>query len=203
MNSNAQKMNDALTTYRKAKEYAAARVEEYTQKYGPGVGAEEKEYQAGKTQAARAEAEKQIRDAAKAGREAAEYWGKLYGGQLTDDVELLKNDLIDPAEFENLKTRYQDNATMLLALRKYGERKNQEEAEELRKTGGVPTREGYRVKDIITAQDKLENWNKVEAQALDLLDAVDGTGNYGGDNASMGRIWSEEAIGKIGEGVAL
>ena len=197
MNKHALRMNEALTTYRKAKENAAARVEEYTRKGGPGLGLEEKEYQAGRLQIARDAAAAEIKAAYNDGVEAAKYWGRLYGGKLTEDVELLKNDLVNVEQFDELVARYQDNATMLSALKQYGERKNAAMTQE--ETLMKPV---YNVRGIATMEDRLNNWVKVKAQALDMLDAMDGAGKYR-EYESIGRILSEEAIGKIGEGVAL
>lgn len=182
MNQHAVNMKNALNEYKKATEAAKQQIKFITDTYGKEAGEAEKEIQAKKLERARATAVDTITKAAGAGHKEAEAWGRLDGSKLTDDVKLLDAGLVDKAEFDRLKEKYSGNYTMLHALRKYGEKQNKAAGEEMRKNGddGLTAAlvEPYNVRDIPTAEDKPKRWEKTQAQALDLLDAMDGSGKY-------------------------
>lgn len=203
MNRNAERINNALKAYVDAKNGAKKQIEIEYEVHGENAGAWEAEKQEKRLATIRASAMTEIESAYNAGVASAREWGKLQGGDLTDDIKLLQNDLVDETTFEDLKARYQNNAVMLTALKQYGDRKNRDRAEALRAEGKFPTSEGFAVRDISTLSDKLQNWEKMKTQAFDMLDAVDGVGNYAGDNSVLGEALSAEVIGKIGEGVDL
>ena len=75
---------------------------------------------------------------------------------------------------------------MLQALRRYGEKQNKAAGDEIRANGGdgltAALAEPFDLRDIPTAEDKPKRWEKRQAQALDLLDAMDGSGKYGNPN---------------------
>lgn len=182
MNQHAVNMKNALNEYKKATEAAKQQIKFITDTYGKEAGEAEKEIQAKKLERARATAVDTITKAAGAGHKEAEAWGRLDGSKLTDDVKLLDAGLVDKAEFDRLKEKYSGNYTMLHALRKYGEKQNKEAGDKIRSSGGdgleAALAEPYNVRDIPTAEDKPKRWEKTQAQALDLLDAMDGSGKY-------------------------
>ena len=182
MNQHAVNMKNALNEYKKATEAAKQQIEFITKTYGKEAGEAEKEIQAKKLERARATAVDTITKAAGAGHKEAEAWGRLDGSKLTDDVRLLDAGLVDKAEFDRLKAKYSGNYTMLHALRKYGEKQNKEAGDKIRSSGGdgleAALAEPFNLRDIPTAEDKPKRWEKTQAQALDLLDAMDGSGKY-------------------------
>lgn len=182
MNQHAANIKNALAEYKKATEAAKQQIKFITDTYGKEAGEAEKEIQAKKLERARAAAVDTINKAAGAGHKEAEAWGRLDGSKLTDDVRLLDAGLVDKAEFDRLKEKYSGNYTMLHALRKYGEKQNKAAGEEIRANNGdgltAALVEPYNIRDIPTAEDKPKKWEKTQAQALDLLDAMDGSGKY-------------------------
>jgi hypothetical protein len=182
MNQHAVNMKNALNDYKKATDTAKRQIEFITTTYGQEAGEAEREIQAKKLEKARAAAVDTINKAAGAGYKEAEAWGRLDGSKLTDDVKLLDNGLVDKAEFDRLKAKYSGNYTMLHALRKYGEKQNKAASDEIRANGGdglaAALAEPFDLRDIPTAEDKPKRWEKAQAQALDLLDAMDGSGKY-------------------------
>ena len=186
MNQHAENMKKALNDYKKATDTAKQQIEFITNTYGKEAGEAEREIQAKKLEKARAAAVDTINKAAGAGYKEAEAWGRLDGSKLTEDVKLLDNGLVDKAEFDRLKAKYSGNYTMLHALRKYGEKQNKAAGEEIRANGGdglaAALAEPFDLRDIPTAEDKPKRWEKTQAQALDLLDAMDGSGKYGNPN---------------------
>ena len=182
MNQHAANIKNALTEYKKATEAAKQQIEFITTTYGKEAGEAEKNIQAKKLERARAAAVDTINKAAGAGHKEAEAWGRVDGSKLTDDVKLLDAGLVDKAEFDRLKEKYSGNYTMLQALRKYGEQQNKAAGEEIRKGGdamAAALAEPFEVRDIPTAEDRPKKWERTQAQALDLLDAMDGSGKYG------------------------
>lgn len=181
MNQHAANIKNALTEYKKATEAAKQQIEFITTTYGKEAGEAEKNIQAKKLERARAAAVDTINKAAGAGHKEAEAWGRVDGSKLTDDVKLLDAGLVDKAEFDRLKEKYSGNYTMLQALRKYGEQQNKAAGEEIRKGGdamAAALAEPFEVRDIPTAEDRPKKWERTQAQALDLLDAMDGSGKY-------------------------
>lgn len=182
MNQHAVNMKNALNDYKKATDTAKRQIEFITTTYGKEAGEAEREIQAKKLEKARAAAVDTINKAAGAGYKEAEAWGRLDGSKLTEDAKLLDAGLVDKAEFDRLKAKYSGNYTMLHALRKYGEKQNKAASDEIRSSGGdglaAALAEPFDLRDIPTAEDKPKRWEKAQAQALDLLDAMDGSGKY-------------------------
>lgn len=205
MNTNIETMKKAIKNYKDLQTAAAERVKSITDTYGQEAGKREQDRQDKQLKQARATAEKAIREAGAEGLAAAERWGRLDGSRLTDDIKLLDAGLVSAADFEKLKARHADNATMLEALRKYGEKQNAAAAADANEKGEKFVMETpYNVQDIPTAEGKQETWRKVQAQAIDMLDMVDGSGRYS-DNWT--RAFTSEAghnaIEHFGEGVNL
>ena len=169
MNQHAENMKNALIGYKDLRDKANAQIKSITDTYGKEAGEAETRIQNKKLESARAAAVDTITKAGSAGYKEAEAWGRMDGSKLTDDVKLLDNDLVDSTEFDRLKDKYKDNATMLAVLKKYGERQNNSS---VKKAGS------FEVRDILTGEDKMKKWEKAQAQALDLLDAMDGNGKY-------------------------
>ena len=205
MNKNAETIKNALLTYKGLREAADARIKQIRETYGEEAGRAEAEIQSKRLSQARATAESTIQNAHGEGRRAAEAWGTLDGSKLTDDIKLLDAGLVDREAFNGLKNRYKDNATMLSALRKYGEKKNAEAAKEIRDSGDAFTAaltEPFELRDIPTAEDKMKRWDKAKSSALDLLDAMDGAGKYANPNdwaAAFTKAAMPETLEHFGE----
>lgn len=180
MNQHAENMKKALTDYKSARDKANTQIKFITDTYGREAGEAEKKLQTGKLEKARAAAVDTITKAGSAGRQGAEAWGHVDGSKLyNDDIRLLEAGLVDAAEFDRLKAKHAGNYTMLTALRKYGEKQNAEASEQIRKNNpDAILIDAFKVRDIPTAESKTKAWEKAQAQALDLLDAMDGTGKY-------------------------
>lgn len=196
-------MKSALVTYKTAKQNAEKRLQEIRELYGDEAGEHESERQAKQLTAARERAEAAIREAYSEGVYLAEQWGKLDGARLTDDVKLLDAGLVDVDAFEALKTRHRDNATMLLALKKYGERMNAAAAQDDREKGGLGMAAPFNVGDITTGAEKVENWNRAKKQALGVLDMIDGKGAYSDPwTQALGNALGDQTIEHFGEGAS-
>ena len=196
MNKNIEDMRTALKTYKNAKQGMDKRLEDIQARYGDEALKREHERLISGLKTAKETAKNTIENAYLAGMVAVDEWAKLDGGKLTDDAKLLDAGLVDPENFDRLVDRYQDNATMLYALRYYGMRQNAAAMDQ-----GSDQR--YNVDRIVTASGRKDNWNKAKKTALDLLDAVDGTGRYEDSwNKAIGEAMSDQAIDSFGTGEA-
>jgi len=196
-------MKSALVTYKTAKQNAEKRLQEIRELYGDEAGERESERQEKQLTSARERAEAAIREAYSEGVYLAEQWGKLDGTRLTDDVKLLDAGLVDVDAFETLKNRHRDNGTMMLALKKYGERMNAAAAQEAREKGDfLAMTAPYNVRDIVTGADKVENWKRAKTQALGVLDMIDGKGAYSDPwTKTLGNALGDESIEHFGENI--
>ena len=154
MNKHAEQINNALKAYVDAKNVAKKQIKTEYEVHGENAGAWEAEKQEKRLATLRAATKTEIEAAYASGVESAKAWGKMQGGDLTDDIKLLQNDLVDETAFEDLKERYKSNAVMLTALKQYGDRKNRAYADALRAEGKFPTSEGFKIRDISTLPDK-------------------------------------------------
>jgi hypothetical protein len=171
MNKHAENIKNAVNDYKKATEAAKQKIDYITATYGPTAGEAERELQLEKLKKAKTAATDTITKAGDAGYREVEAWERMDGSKMnTDDMRLLDAGLIDHGEFDRLKVKYRDNSTMLAALRKYGERQNNENHRE----DFIP----FNLRDIPTAEGKRKQWKNAQTQALDMLDAMDGTGKY-------------------------
>lgn len=197
-------MKQALVLYRDAKDKAAKRLQEVKEYFGDEAMQYEQERQAQQIKNARATAEAAIQEAWSEGRYLAEQWAKPNGSQLTDDMKLFDVGLVTPEVFDQLKARYRDNSTMLAALKMQGEKLNAAAQKEAHERTGNPfmMAEPYNVRDIVTGADKLNQWDSMKKQALDVLDALDGTGQYSGEwGHTVGAAYYAEIIEHFGEGM--
>lgn len=170
MNQHALNIRTALNDYKQATEKAKQQISFITTTYGKEAGEAETEIQAKKLEKARSAAVDTITKAGDAGYREVETWERMDSSKLTDDIKLLDAGIVDHGEFDRLKAKYRDNSTMLAALRKYGEKQNSENHSD----GFIP----FNLRDIPTAEGKRKQWKNAQAQALDLLDAMDGSGKY-------------------------
>lgn len=194
MNKNIETMRTALRTYKDAKQSMDKRLEDVQARYGDEAFKREYERLITGLNTAKENAKNAIDTAYLAGTVAVEEWAKLDGSKLTDDAKLLDTDVVDPENFDRLVDLYQDNATMLYALRYYGARQNSAAMAQ-----GSDTR--FNVDRIVTAAGRKDNWTKARTVALDLLDAVDGTGRYEDSwNKAIGEAMSDQAIDSFGTG---
>lgn len=121
---------------------------------------------------------------------ALDAWRKLDGDKLTSDIGLLNNDLISAEQFPEMVERYKDNWTMLSALSKYADRRN----EQLRKEIGSGKssypdidRKLFPAGIIPTPESKAEQINKTVAKAYSVIGMIDNgfMGYGGGANSPM------------------
>lgn len=178
MNQNAERIKTALKDYKAKRETADARINQIREMYGEEAAQHEAERQNKTLKQARAAVEETIRAAHGEGRRAAESWGRLDGSKLTDDIKLLDAGLVDVEAFKDLKARYKDNSSMLAALKKYADKQNAAAMKEAHEKGDLPLAEPYETRDIPTAEGKAKSWDRARDSALDMLDAMDGTGKY-------------------------
>lgn len=201
MNEYVNSMKSALETYQTKRQNAKDALFEIERLYGSEGARKEQERQAPQLKTARTAAENAIREAYTKGLAKAKEWGKLDGGRLTDDVKLLDAELVDADAFEAMKEAYKENSTMLTALKKYGERQNMIAAQERAKAGELPGADLFNTRDIVTGADRIKEWENLNKTAMDMLDALDGTGAYSDSwNKSLGAALAEETISRFGEG---
>ena len=200
----------ALNNYYFRVNQARKRLEQVRTEYGEEAESRERERIESQLKSARNQAEAEIDQAHREAVEFTTKWGQLDGAKLTEDAKLLEHGLVDPAQFNVLKEKYSNNATMLTALKKYGDQENEKLFQQAQKTGKT-VENIFLVKDIPTANDRIENWNKLHQSAVNHLDRIDGSGQYADSwtqsiaNAfdSEGRITIQTEIDSLGEGVDL
>ena len=121
---------------------------------------------------------------------ALDAWKRLDGAKLTSDIGLLNNDLVTAEQFPEMVERYKDNWTMLSALSKYADRRN----EQLRKEIGSGQssypgidRKLFPVGIIPTPESKAEQINKTANTAYSVINMIDNgfMGYGGGANSPM------------------
>ena len=206
MGKHVEDIKTALKGYQSLRAEAEKKISFYAENYGEEAGNRERERQEKQLAAARKQVEGTIHASHKEGRELAERWGQPTGSELTDDMKLFDVGMVTPEVFEALKARYKDNATMCAAIKAQGQRLNAVAKKEAQERGEefYTAMEPYNVRDILTAKDKLESWDKLEKSALEALDMVDGSGNYSDDwGASIGKHMGAEIIEHFGEGSGL
>lgn len=197
-------MRAALAGYRDVLKKADYHVQQIREYHGEEAAEREKERSAKQLEAAKTKAEAAIREAYSEGVYLAQKWANPDGSQLTDDMKLFDAGLVTPEVFDTLKRRYSNNATMLSALKAKGEKLNADAAKADREAGGVGVMvEPYNVRDIATGADKVKNWERAKASALEALDMIDGSGKYSDDwGRTFGRAMSDEMIEHFGEGIS-
>lgn len=174
-------MQNTIKGYHQRVQEARKRVDSIRADYGDEAAQREQERQQTALQRERETAEAAIREAYSEGVYLAREWGKLAGGNLTDDAKLLDGDLVNPEQFNELKAKYSGNATMLAALKKYGDRQNAAAAQAAHDRGdhaGAWGAGSYDTRDIPTVEGKLETWDKLKTGAMNMLDMADGSGRY-------------------------
>ena len=198
-------IRNALKTYKTTVDQAKSRLEQVKRDFGDEAEARERERLEAGLKSAREQAESVIRNSHREAVENTMKWGQLDGTKLTDDHKLLTAGLVDPAEFDRLKAKYHDNATMLKALKKYGEQENGKLAEKAKANGENLVMDSFNVKDITTADDRIVNWNKFQKSAVDRLDMIDGSGQYRDSwNQAFAKAFdAESGIDSFGDGIDL
>lgn len=197
-------MQNTIKGYHQRVQAARQRVDTIRADYGDEAAQREQERQQTALQRERATAEAAIRDAYSEGVFLAQEWGKLAGGDLTDDAKLLEGDLVNPAQFNELKAKYSGNATMLAALKKYGDRQNAAAIQAAHDRGdhaGAWGAGGYDTRDIPTVEGKLDTWRKLRDGAFNMLDMADGSGQYADPYMrSIMRHMGDAAVENFGHG---
>lgn len=198
-------IRSALKEYKSKVDQANSRFDQVKRDFGDEAEKRERERLEPGLKSAREKAETVIRDSHREAVENTMKWGQLDGSLLTDDAKLLTAGLVDPAEFDRLKAKYHDNATMLTALKKYADQENGKIIEKAKANGEHVVTGMYNVRDITTADDRIVNWNRFQKQAVDRLDMIDGSGAYRDSwNQAFAKAFdAESGIDSFGEGIDL
>ena len=198
-------IRSALKEYKSKVDQANSRFDQVKRDFGDEAEKRERERLEPGLKSAREKAETVIRDSHREAVENTMKWGQLDGSLLTDDAKLLTAGLVDPAEFDRLKAKYHDNATMLTALKKYADQENGKISEKAKANGEHVVTGMYNVRDITTADDRIVNWNRFQKQAVDRLDMIDGSGAYRDSwNQAFAKAFdAESGIDSFGEGIDL
>ena len=203
MSKYIDEMKSAVQSYKDTKQRADERIKLVRESYGEDAAKYEQDKIEQQIKAARTTAEAAIKEAYSEGVYLAEQWGKLDGARLTDDVKLLDAGLVDAEAFEKLKARHQDNATMLAALKKYGEQQNAAALKAAQDSGRPFVMEmPFNVRDIVTLDDKMHSWENAKSEALNMLDMIDGAGSFSDPwTRALGDSFGASMIEHFGEGV--
>ena len=195
----------ALKGYKEKVDQAKSRLDQVKADFGDEAEARERERIEAGLKSAREQAESAIRQAHKEAVEFTMKWGQLDGANLTDDAKLLTAGLVDPEQFNRLKEKYSNNATMLTALKKYGDQENEKHLEKARNSGENVVMNTFITNDIATADDRIVNWNKLQKSAVDRLDMIDGSGQYHDEwhQAFAKAFDAESSLDTFGEGIDL
>ena len=186
-------MGEALRNYHNINQQIEKTIEQVRSQYGDEAAALESNRLSARRRDARQTAEAEIEKAYTAGITEAESWGTLKGSQITDDMKLLEAGLVDNVAFEDLKKRYKDNPTMLIALKKYGIRKNNETLQ----SGAdllAANAKRFVTEDIIDRDSMLKTAEIMLKRVRTTLDMIDGTGDYSGENHVVGRAMVDEMM---------
>ena len=198
-------IRSALKDYKSKVDQAKSRIDQVKRDFGDEAEARERERLEAGLKSAREQAESVIRNSHREAVENTMKWGQLDGSQLTDDAKLLSAGLVNPEQFDRLKGKYHDNATMLTALKKYGDQENEKARKQANESGNMPLTIPFNVADISTADDRIVNWNKFQKSAVDRLDMIDGSGAYRDSwNQAFAKAFdAESGIDSFGDGIDL
>lgn len=198
-------IRNALKTYKTTIEQARIRLAKVKDDYGEEAESRERERIEKQMRTARNHAESVIHESHREAVENTRKWGQLNGANLTDDAKLLTAGLVDRNEFDRLKEKYQDNATMLTALKKYGEQENEKLIAKAHENGEKFVANVFNVQDIATADDRIKNWDKFEKSAINRLDMIDSTGQFADPyNQAFAKAFDAEPnFDTFGEGIEL
>lgn len=194
MNKYIQQTKDAILDYLSKAQKTGAKIAEGRKIYQPDSMEQEEKRLRGELMKARKETEAKIESIYREASAGARDWGKLDGSKLTDDVYLLHDQGVTPAQFNELVDRYQDNYTMLDALRKYGEAKNQEAAKKARENGNVFPTAPYKVYDIPGPDARMKEWDDMKRQATYFLNVADGSGFASGFERDFAKSTADKAF---------
>ena len=190
------KIKDALKRYQAAAKTAQEKQRQARELYQPDAAERECARIAAWLDGERTKAQTVIDEEKNRRTRELDQWARIDGNKLTADVELLRNDLVDADQFNDLVNRYQDNYTMLNALTKYAERRNAEIWKEHQKSGNALTSAGipgsdiphglYPVSSIPTVEEMTSRINKTAAGAYGVISMIDnGFIGYGGADSPM------------------
>jgi hypothetical protein len=178
MNTYISRTKDAILDYLGKAKQTEIKIAEGRKIYQPDSMDKEEKRLRGELAKARQETEARIDAIYREASASAREWGKLDGSKLTDDARLLQGQGVTPEQFNQLVERYEDNYTMLDALRKYGEARNAEATKEAREAGdrSVVIKTPYNVQNIPGPDSKMQEWDNMRARAAYFLNVADGTG---------------------------
>ena len=189
MNQYVARMKTAIADYHGKAQAAAAEIERAYSLYQREPAEREEQRIRDKLAKERKTAEAAIDAACNDALAAVKAWGTLDGSRLTDDVQLLDVG-VTPKQFADLVDKYQDNYSMLNALKRYADFENKEAA---REAHGIPTTY-YDTARITTPEAKTAAWEKVYNGAYSALDAIT-------SDDKMTRALSDTLVKSWGENV--
>jgi len=178
MNTYLQRTKDTILDYLGKAQRTAAKIQEGYSIYQKEAMEREEKRLREELAKARKETEAKLDGIYREASSGAREWGKLDGAKLTADAQLLQGQGVTPEQFTELVERYQDNYTMLDALRKFGEARNKATVKEAREAGNndifVPA--PYDVRNIPGPDAKMQEWDDMRKRANYFLNVADGTG---------------------------
>ena len=189
MNQHMQRMKTAIVGYHEKTKEAAAEIERAYSLYQREPAEREEQRIRDRLAKERKAAQSEIDAACNAALDGVKAWGRLDGSRLTDDVQLLDVG-VTPEQFNALVDKYQDNYTMLNALRRYADYENREAT---RNAHGIPST-FYDIARIKTPEAMTAQWERVYNGACSMLDALEK-----GDTFS--RSLAESGVAHWGENV--
>lgn len=173
-----QKTKDAILDYLGQAQQTEAKIKEAHGVYLPEAAKNEETRLRKNLAVARRDTEEKIDAIFREASKGAETWGTLDGEKLTADVKLLQGQGVTLDQFNQLVDRYQDNYTMLDALRKYGEARNAEAYKAARDAGNrdaiIPP--AYDLHGIPGPDAKVKEFEAQRKRADYFLNVADGTG---------------------------
>ena len=172
MNTYIQRTKDLILDYLGKAQQTDAKIEEGHKIYNEEAMKREETRLRNELATARKDIEAKIDGVYREASATAKEWGKLDGSKLTADAQLLNGQGVSPEQFDELVTRYQDNYTMLDALRKYGEARNKD----ARESGHDPLVGPYNVWNIPGPDAKAKEWDNMRKRASYFLNVADGMG---------------------------
>lgn len=185
MNKHIGSMKDALKTYLTTAKSCLEQIDKNNKIFQPEEAKKANAAVYDKMHVAYETVIEKINAAKEAGRTDIEAWGQLDGSAITPDVELLKNNAVNPAQFQGLVQKYKSNPTMLQLLAQYGEKRNEESGSFNsiwgygRPDGPARKFEHFDLSGLPSADKMQKEIDKYAASALTLVDRIGETDHYG------------------------
>lgn len=201
MNTYIQQTKDAILEYLGKANAVGTKIAEGRKIYQPDSMQREEDRLRGELMKARKATEEKLDRIYQEATAAGRAWGTLDGSKLTADAQLLQGQGVNPEQFAQLVERYQDNYTMLDALRKYGEAQNKAAEKKAREAGSrdLIMSGPYDLHGIPGPDAKLKEWDDMRQKATRFLNVADGTGFSSDFERSFATSTAQKAFDAWGE----